>query len=298
MQRRKEAPGASPGSDHAIASDNQHVHLQAPAQTSDDRGSTVFPEPGRTWLGSKTAALAFGVLLIPQVFMPGVHWRDVILASDAYHSLFAGMDERVMPERVGGFERVGFRTESRARDSSWGEFSRFWSFRGQGSSLTVSLDYDFVDWHELTACYEGRGWTVYDRRVVDGSTSPSGRDGRGPAVVARYSTSKGGTGTRSGDSTTASAGRSPLLESKTTLRLLRERLSSWGESHLSGPRDNAWLSYQLQVFHEGETEPSPETLADIHELFAEARSRAERAASGQGGPEPRISRRHPPPCLR
>ena len=63
---------------------------------------------GRTWLGSWITALAFGIVLLPELFMPGVKWKEVLLAADLYHGLFASLGETEMPERFGDFQRVGF----------------------------------------------------------------------------------------------------------------------------------------------------------------------------------------------
>jgi exosortase len=243
------------------------------------RDRTVLTGVGRTWLASPFAAVAFGALFIPQLMMPGVTWKNVLLATDVYNTLFAPLDEKAMPEQLGYFKRAGFRSEKRERDNSWGEYSRAWVYNGPGRAAGVSLDYQFVDWHDLTLCYRSQGWTLFSRQSktdVDGT-------GGGPVVVALFNNLEGRHGyliygmydrrTRPID---APATRGVLKE-------LTERLESWMGTGKSGGRDADRLCYQFQVFQEGDAPPTPAEETAIHQLFGQARAKVEQVVKGDKG---------------
>jgi hypothetical protein len=235
-------------------------------------------------------AAAFGVLFVPQLMMPGVHWRDVLLNSDIYPKLFASMGKESMPEASGPFRRGQFGTDKRDWDNSWGEYSRFWSYAGPGRTASVSLDYQFVEWHELTLCYRSRGWEMYSRRVEQAPPAPPdagpGVRGGGPVVVAEFRNLEG----RFGYLVYGMYDRlgRPLdpPDSQTTTQLLAERLGSWVKSATVGGRDGELLSYQLQVFSTGEAPPSDAERAALFRLHSEARGRVEREGLRAGGKTP------------
>ena len=95
---------------------------------------TVLPLAGRTWLSSWVTAGAFGLLFVPQLMLPGVHWKDVLLSSDYYVKLFATMEKDAMPQKVASFQQVDFHTDKREWDNSWGEHSRIWGYREPAGS--------------------------------------------------------------------------------------------------------------------------------------------------------------------
>lgn len=59
-----------------------------------------------------------------------------------------------------------FKTEQRGHNSVWGEHSMVWAFHRPGMEVFFALDYPFLDWHELSNCYELRGWTRQKHRIV------------------------------------------------------------------------------------------------------------------------------------
>ena len=68
-----------------------------------------------------------------------------------------------MPETVEDWRRADFRTVHRERGSDEGEFSQEWIYGTPRGAAIVSWDHPFIGWHELTQCYQGRGWKVLDR---------------------------------------------------------------------------------------------------------------------------------------
>jgi hypothetical protein len=70
-----------------------------------------------------------------------------------------------LAEQYGGWRRVGHRIEQRNTDSIWGEHSAVWDFSSKETLASVSLDYPFEGWHELTNCYRNTGWQIDFREV-------------------------------------------------------------------------------------------------------------------------------------
>lgn len=67
---------------------------------------------------------------------------------------------------------ASFRKESRGKHNSAGEHSRVWGTMVAGGRMTVSLDFPFVKFHDLTVCYKSQGWRVLadDRISIDPTT--------------------------------------------------------------------------------------------------------------------------------
>jgi hypothetical protein len=254
-----------------------------------DPGPTGLADVGRTWLGSKAVAAAFGVLFLPQLMMPGVRWKDVLLTSDVYPRLFATLDKGAMPAEVGGFRLVGFGADKRDWDNSWGEYSRTWTYAGPARAAAVSLDYQFVDWHELTLCYRSRGWQMLGRWVEPApvATAEGVRlQGGGPVVVAEFRNVEGRYANLLYNLYDRLGRPLDPPETQGTLSLLGERLASWVRNGNAGGRDGELLSYQLQVFSTGEAPPNESERSALRALYAEARARVERQGLRAGGKTP------------
>lgn len=242
---------------------------------------------GRTWVGSWAAAAAFGLLLPPQAMLPGAGWGD-LLSSRVYEERFASVDAETMPDRLGAYRRHDFRVDRRDWDNSWGEHSRVWSYWGPSHAAAVSLDYSFVGWHELTACYRSRGWRTTSTRVEAAPVRPGGPEpsGGGLAMVSEFTNIEG----RSGYLIYALYDRRgrPIAPPGTTgtIDRLRGRLASWSGGRDPVGLDGEVLSYQVQVFVGGEAPPTSAERAAIHALFAEARERVGRLARGSGEATP------------
>lgn len=250
--------------------------------------ATVVPDIRRTWVGSWGAAALFGVLFAPQLMIPGVSWKDVVLKSDYYVKLFGSMNADSMPKQVGGYQRLDFREDKREWDNSWGEYSRTWVYRGPSRLGVVSLDYHFVEWHDLTICYTSRGWKMGPRWVemmpLSGAVAGGGEAEKIPVVIAEFYNLEGrngfliyGLNDRRGR---------PLDPPDTvgTIGLLKERLESWVRTGASGGKDGELLSYQLQVFSEGEGSPTPDEREALYELYRKAREQVikQSPAGGKG----------------
>ena len=70
-----------------------------------------------------------------------------------------------MPAQLGALPRESFHVTERDTGSDFGNFSRSWRYRLGNRVATVSIDYPFRGWHELTECYRGVGWNLHERAV-------------------------------------------------------------------------------------------------------------------------------------
>lgn len=70
------------------------------------------------------------------------------------------MSVDTLPEQWAEWTRYGFEELERDSSSAFGEHSRIWAYENGTTSVRISLDFVFPEWHALTACYAGVGWTV------------------------------------------------------------------------------------------------------------------------------------------
>jgi exosortase len=242
-------------------------------------GPTVLADLSSSWLGSWRVAAAFGVLLLAQAMMPGVDWA-ALLADDPFGPRFQAVGAGALPVRLGPLERVGFRTEHRDRDNSWGENSRVWSYRSPARSATVSLDHAFVGWHDLTLCYRGQGWRLTGTSL-ETATPAGGRIGE-RRIRAEFGNVQGAHGSLLFGLYNRQGRALDPPQTVGRLELLRTRLARWlrrGEpTGLGGEQ----LSFQLQVFSTSDALPTPAERTALDALYAAALARA-RGAGSVGG---------------
>lgn len=82
------------------------------------------------------------------------------------------VSEDDLPGEFHGWTRLNFETQERDSSSAFGEHSRIWTYRRGRIVAQLSLDFVFPEWHELTACYKGTGWTIESRsRLASDSTA-------------------------------------------------------------------------------------------------------------------------------
>ncbi|MEO1996343.1 MAG: exosortase U [Planctomycetaceae bacterium] len=77
-----------------------------------------------------------------------------------------------LPAELGKWQLKQFEVERRSDGRSEGGISRIWNYRDPTYDATVSLDYPFIDSHNLTTCYIHRGWIV-TQKTVHQSQSPT-----------------------------------------------------------------------------------------------------------------------------
>lgn len=124
-------------------------------------------------LGIVGAVIAVKVIVaalgIGQDSTPGVERGDYVL------------QENDLPETVGGWTRVGFTPAKKSDELARGEYwwTHTWNYQSDSTNAIVSFDQaDWVDWHDLTACYRMAGWEMTTREIQS--------DGDWPYLVVSY----------------------------------------------------------------------------------------------------------------
>jgi hypothetical protein len=168
----------------------------------------------------------------------------------------------VMPESMGPFHRLDFRTERRKMFSDFGQFSRTWRYGSGDHEAAASVDYLFAGWHELSVCYANGGWALVRR-----SDEP-------PRIAAaELSKGTGEYGTLFYSIIDArGVPRSPSLAERSL-----DRIAIWREPSLSSLWERIRMRgklYQVQLLVTGGRPLSPDERKQAREFFLNVRRRA------------------------
>jgi hypothetical protein len=105
---------------------------------------------------------------------PGADRDDAVLDSDT------------LPRKIAAWECRQFFPPVSDSDQSWATHA--WTYQLKEHSCVVAFDQlGLREWHELTVCYEGRGWNISDRVIYTPQDDSSGW----PYVVARMRNADG-----------------------------------------------------------------------------------------------------------
>ena len=254
-------------------------HVPSTAAGSRNFGRTVWPALGRTRLASVLTAAAFLGLAVLQ-WLP---YLRVPQASATPANLDALLVADFAPPQIGGWQRIdaGYASTQRRDDSQWGARSQSWRYRSGSQTLTVSVDYPFRGWHELTECYEADGWLRRSRDVVEPPPSALAGDPSVPkeqfvrAVFHRPEKSDYGFllcevfNDRARPISVPRGGRDVAQRLLDRLQAFVDRVTTLGAVG-SGVSDQT-QSYQLQVFMTGVTPSTDEDRAGAARVLTEFR---------------------------
>lgn len=175
------------------------------------------------------------------------------------------LDEGFLPAKTTAGERRDFELIDRNRASAFGEHSQVWQYQGNGRRSTLSLDYPFVGWHELTECYESQGWFVESRTT--GETA----DGFSYVTVTMRHPLTGRHG-RLWFALLTHDGRCVAVRKLGEVDELRDRLLQRLRDQLSwtplASDDDQW-TYQVQMFVESYESPTDSAAAESLTLFVD-----------------------------
>lgn len=168
-----------------------------------------------------------------------------------------------MPEQLGQWTRVGFKTEHRSSASLFGEHSRIWEYQRGDDFLAVSMDFPFRGPHPLEVCYTNSGWTVDEIEIRDDEEGQAW-----PWTQLRLSNDFGSQAfvcysTFTEDGQPYSLGLESVLDKKTSSRIAAALTS----------RDSAFqpVCYQVQILCESGKKIGQEEEAELRQRFLQAR---------------------------
>jgi exosortase len=175
-------------------------------------------------------------------------------------------DKDCLPTKIGSWEQAEYASLKREASSFYGEQSRVWKYSNTRNAAILSVDFPFMNWHDLTWCYVGKGWHIDNQVVRDDPGVPGGflevrmtqsTHRHGYLVFCEFS-SEGKPFVARPGGTEASLFRhqTTLLRAKALLGFDREQLT-----------DPPGPIYQLQLFLEGYDQLSVEDEAALTELF-------------------------------
>ncbi len=76
------------------------------------------------------------------------------------------LSEPDMPATLAGMQRAGFAAVRREVSDVFGEHSRQWEYTHGDDRLLLSVDFVFLEFHDLAQCYQGLGWKVLSRQTM------------------------------------------------------------------------------------------------------------------------------------
>ncbi len=208
--------------------------------------------------------VAFLGILLARTIVHGLPSSNASESSEAIVERAATLDEEAVPLKIGDWTRTQHRESTRNPSSAYGEFSKTWQFvSSDGDVVTLSLDYPFPKWHDLTRCYTSQGWRVEQeglQREEDGlsyavvALKKSGFR-RGLLFYCEFS--------RSGQALQARAGGTALIKSRRN-KMIRDwwnRLTGDETERQSG------AVYQIQLFVETPRPAGQSLQQDARNLF-------------------------------
>jgi exosortase len=117
-------------------------------------------------LNSWIVGAAFGLLLVIHFAAYGLP-KDLVVSTDELaRKNVDKLKEDSMPRDLAvprdlpSWRREKWIEEQRDMSNAFGEFSKSWVYQGEGQHASISIDYPFPAWHELSQCYNGAGWEL------------------------------------------------------------------------------------------------------------------------------------------
>jgi exosortase len=258
-----------------------------------DFGPTVWPVISATPVSSILVALLYVGLAVLQ-WLP--HLREPAPSATPVN-LEGTLVEGFAPKQIAGWTLVdgSYKNEQRRSDSQWGARSQSWKYRKETQEITVSVDYPFRGWHELTICYEADGWSGGVREIIDlpklevleGVAKPDEKCVM--AVFRRPDVSAYGyllfesLNDRREPIPVPRGGRNVVQKLRDRLTAFVERVRTLGASG-NGLNDQT-QTFQLQVFMQGFVASDDKDRAEAAEVFGVFRGLLARSLTPQDKPQ-------------
>jgi exosortase len=148
------------------------VRPKSQLPTADCSLPTIVCHPAKRWalLGS-AALISLGFVL---VYRHDFHYFFSDKRDREVAQRLNQIKEDDLPAEVGRWHTREFKVEKRDMSNQLGENSKSWSGNIGPHSAWTSIDYAFLAWHDLSACYRWQGWQIEAQNDI---ASPNG-DGK------------------------------------------------------------------------------------------------------------------------
>lgn len=159
-----------------VISTDALIQLFAPASSETIRPQAAGEAPAKMIHPAYRWAVAL-LLVASMVQVPNslAYYRAAAVQFHELSTPELGLD--VLPDAYPLGKRSTFELARRTVRSRLGETSQIWNYASDRYQTTVSLDYPFLGWHEVTECFASQGWKPRSRSIVelhdphDGSTT-------------------------------------------------------------------------------------------------------------------------------
>jgi exosortase len=138
-------------------------------------GVVHLPRWQNTWLAhwpSVPAMALYGLLASAQLYLLWPSETAAQVAGDqSADAAFAKLTADQLPADWNGWHRLDFVTKSRPRFEA--RLSRYWAYRSGTRKMVTSIDYPFMDWHDLLICYQAVGWSIKEQTAHGPEREPA-----------------------------------------------------------------------------------------------------------------------------
>jgi exosortase len=131
-----------------------------PCQPGGNAGSRLF----RPW--GLVLASVFALIGLLSIGRAWIFYRHIPLPGK---SLEVRVSAFSIPEQIGGWKRVTSLEPIVRKLETQGVSSQIWEYKNGGTIASVSFDYPFWDYHDVTVCYATNGWSILRRELVKAS---------------------------------------------------------------------------------------------------------------------------------
>lgn len=128
----------------------------------------VAPRVRRVQFPGSVSRAVIGTLCLVLVFTPLPYLTAVeMMRNVTIDPAIEAIGEDFMPLQIGALQLVNYSVEHRKEADVFGEHSRSWQYAAGDLSVRLSVDYPFMEWHDLRACYTGIGW-LHSKQPLQG----------------------------------------------------------------------------------------------------------------------------------
>ncbi len=140
------------------------------ASSSDSSNVASDRSGGMNWRKGTPAVMVccglFGLVGLGQIAGVAMRFDALRVVGEANGKLNNAFQEGTLPAHIESWKRVTFKSEEREMTNSLGASFASWTYQSDTTEATVTINYPFVGWHHLPACYEAQGWQVESTKMI------------------------------------------------------------------------------------------------------------------------------------
>jgi exosortase len=141
---------------------------------TDANPSPPTSKRNRRFFTSWPMAGLFGVLGLFQVLALCVRADALHVVGEATVRLDNAFQAGTLPQQLNGWQQITFKSDTRKMTDRLGKSFSAWTYRSDDATALVQINYPFLGWHHLPACYQAQGWQIesIDTTTVASKSGP------------------------------------------------------------------------------------------------------------------------------